>query len=245
MDELIVLSHELGREDRQLAMLGEGNTSCRSQDTFWVKASGTSLSTMMLDGVTECRAEPLLDLLDRDHATDEQISAELTGCQVTAHAKRPSTEAVFHAYLLGLEGVSWVGHTHPVAVNGVLCSPRAKEFADKRTCPDEIVCCGPLSLLIPYVDPGLPLAKAIRSGVEQFTGTHGRVPKIILLANHGLIALGSSPSGVLAATRMAAKAAEIFTRASSLGGPVFLSDADVDRIENRSDEHYRRKQLGV
>jgi rhamnose utilization protein RhaD (predicted bifunctional aldolase and dehydrogenase) len=245
VEDLIALSRELGREDRHLAILGEGNTSCRTGETFWVKASGTSLSNMTAEGVTECRIAPLLELLNRDDASDDQINAELTKNQVTAAAKRPSTEAVFHAYLLSLPGISWVGHTHPIAVNGILCSPRAAEFAASRTFPDEIVCCGSASLLLPYVDPGLALAKAIRAGVEDFQSRQGKIPKIILLANHGLIATGSSPAGVLAATRMAAKAAEIFTRAATMGGPIFLTPSDVDRIENRSDEHYRRKQLGV
>jgi rhamnose utilization protein RhaD (predicted bifunctional aldolase and dehydrogenase) len=246
VEEIISLSRELGREDRHLAMLGEGNTSCRTTDgTFWVKASGSSLSTMTAKDVTECQQKPLLDLLDRKDATDDQINGILSASQIDPLAKRPSTEAVFHAYLLSLPGISWVGHTHPIAVNGILCSPRAADFAGKRTFPDEIVCCGSNSLLLPYVDPGLALARSIRDGVNEFQSKHGKLPRIILLANHGLIALASSPAGVLAATRMAAKAAEIFTRAASMGGPVFLSPQDVDRIENRSDEHYRRKQLGV
>ena len=40
---LIWLSHELGREDRQLAMLGEGNVSADLGDgTFYVKASAAN-----------------------------------------------------------------------------------------------------------------------------------------------------------------------------------------------------------
>ena len=41
---LIALSRELGREDRRLAILGEGNTSADNGDgTFWIKASGSQL----------------------------------------------------------------------------------------------------------------------------------------------------------------------------------------------------------
>jgi hypothetical protein len=37
LDELIQLSHELGTEERQLAILGEGNLSADCGDgTFWV-----------------------------------------------------------------------------------------------------------------------------------------------------------------------------------------------------------------
>jgi len=246
INDLISLSHELGREDRELAILGEGNTSCRIDDkTFLVKASGSSLSTMSAGDVTECRFAPLLDLLDQADASDEKILSVLQASQVDAKAKRPSTEAVFHAYLLSLPGITWVGHTHPVAVNGLLCSPRANDFAGRRSCPDEIVCCGPTSLLLPYVDPGLALAKAIRSGIEGYSKTNGKIPRLILLTNHGLIAPASGPGGVLAATRMAVKMAKVFSLAAIHGGPIFLEPADVQRIENRSDEAYRRKQLGV
>ena len=52
--DLLNLSHELGREDRGLAMLGEGNTSTRlTDDTFLVKASGTCLGTLKEDDVVE------------------------------------------------------------------------------------------------------------------------------------------------------------------------------------------------
>jgi len=246
IDEIISLSRELGREDRKLAILGEGNTSVKaSETTFWVKASGSSLSTLSAGDVTECRFGPLLKLLDQADASDEQILSLLQASQVDPKAKRPSTEAVFHAYLLSLPGITWVGHTHPIAVNGILCSPRAKDFANHRSCPDEIVCCGPTSVLLPYVDPGFALAKAIRAGVEDYSKKTGRMPRMILLTNHGLIAPASSAGGVLTATRMAVKMAEVFSLAAVHGGPVFLSPSDVDRIENRSDEAYRRKQLGV
>jgi len=46
LDELIPLSHELGTEERQLAILGEGNLSADCGDgTFWVKASGSNMTT--------------------------------------------------------------------------------------------------------------------------------------------------------------------------------------------------------
>ena len=47
IQDLLTLSHEIGREDRGLAILGEGNTSVRlSDDAFAVKASGTCLGTL-------------------------------------------------------------------------------------------------------------------------------------------------------------------------------------------------------
>jgi ribulose-5-phosphate 4-epimerase/fuculose-1-phosphate aldolase len=67
-----------------------------------------------------------------------------------------------------------------------------------------------------------------------------------LLENHGLIALGATPEAVLAATLMAAKAAEIFVGAAAIGGePRFLTHDEVARIAGRPDEHYRQRALGL
>ncbi|HEX2099785.1 MAG TPA: class II aldolase/adducin family protein, partial [Candidatus Synoicihabitans sp.] len=224
-----------------------GNTSTRvDADTLLVKASGSRLADLTATGVTACRLKELAAALDDPApASDEAIEAALLASRHDATARKPSVEAMFHAWLLTLPGVNFVGHTHPNTVNGILCSPRAAEFAARRMFPDEIVCCGPASPLVPYTDPGLPLARAIRTAVERHRETQGEVPRTILLQNHGLIALGATPAAVLAATLMAAKAADIFTRAASLGGPEFLAPEQVERIAGRRDEHYRQRALGL
>jgi len=244
---LLTLSHELGREDRKLAILGEGNTSARVSDgTFLVKASGSNLGTLAPSGVTECRFEVLLPLLETKGLTDAAIDEALFASRVSAEGKKPSVEAIFHAYLLTLPGVNFVGHTHPVSVNQLLCSKHAKNFAKRRTFPDEIVCCGVESVFVPYTDPGLKLAQAMRRAVTAFIRRVSRAPRVILLENHGFIALGASPESVLASTLMGAKAAEIFAGAAAIAGsPRFLTSAQVTRIAGRPDEHYRQKALGL
>lgn len=247
LDRLLRLSHELGREERKLAILGEGNTSTRtSEDTFLVKASGSNLATLSPLGVAECRFADLVPLLDRKAMSDAAIDEALFAARVDAQAKKPSVEAIFHAYLLTLPGVNFVGHTHPIAVNQVLCSKHARTFAKRRLFPDEIVCCGVESVFVPYADPGLKLAQAIRAAVVVYIKRLSRPPRVILLENHGFIALGLTPESVLAATLMGAKAAEIFVGAAAIGGtPRFLSAAQVVRIAGRPDEHYRQKALGI
>lgn len=244
-EALVVLCHELGREDRRMAILGEGNASTRCGDGFLIKASGRSLGNLTRDGVVACRGAGLVAAMDTDGMTDEEVEAALLASRFDPDSPKPSVEAVFHAYLLGLPGIEWVGHTHPTAVNGVLCSPRAAEFARRRLFPDEVVCCGEESVYVPYTDPGLKLAGAIRSETGAFIGRWGRPPRVILLGNHGVITLGTSASAVLGAMRMVQKAAEIWLGACALGGPVYLREADVLRIGGRSDEHYRRRALNL
>ena len=246
LSRLLDLSHQLGREERKLSILGEGNTSARvSADTFLVKASGSNLGTLAAANLTECRFASLLPALDAKAMTDAAVDAQLLAARVDPAAKKPSVEAMFHAWLLTLPGVNFVGHTHPVAVNSILCTPHARAFATKRLCPDEIVCCGAEFVLVPYVDPGLKLAQAIRKAVTAYVKRLARAPRVILLENHGLIALGATPEAVLAATLMAVKAAEIYAGAVALGSPRFLSAAVATRIAGRPDEHYREKMLGL
>jgi rhamnose utilization protein RhaD (predicted bifunctional aldolase and dehydrogenase) len=244
--QLIALSHELGAEHREFAILGEGNTSVKlSDDTFLVKASGSTLGTLDESGVVECRFGPLLAMLDGGELRDVQVEEHILACRVDPESRKPSVESLFHAYLLTLPGIRFVGHVHPVSVNQILCSPHARDFAGRRLFPDHIVCCGADSVLIPYVDPGLQLARVIREAVVEFLGRNGEAPRVILLENHGVIALGATPEGVKAALYMTDKAARIFAGAVALGGPTFMDAAQVDRIANRIDEHHRRRALNL
>ena len=244
LETLLELSHFLGEENRQLAILGEGNTSAKiDEETFLVKASGSCLRTLTRDDLVSCRFDALLPMLDHEEMSDQTIEESLLASRVDRFAKKPSVETLFHAYLLSLNDVCFVGHTHSIAVNQILCSPLAGQFATQRLFPDEIVCCGARSVLIPYTDPGLILSKSIRYETDLFLEEYGCPPRVILLENHGIITLGKTAGAVKAAMLMAHKAAEIFVGAAALGGPTFMSPDDVSRIANRSDEHYRQRAL--
>jgi len=243
---LLELSHELGREERDLAILGEGNTSCRlDEETFLVKASGSSLANLEESQLVACWFAVLLPLLKAGAMTDAEVETALLASRVDPAQPKPSVEAVFHAYLLSLPGVEVVGHTHPVAVNQILCAgdEPARRFALERRFPDEIVCCGAKSVLVPYVDPGTVLARKIRKETDRFITAEKYQPRVILLQNHGLIACGATTGSVLAATLMAEKSARIFVGSAMMGGPTALTAQHVARIDSRPDEHYRQRML--
>jgi rhamnose utilization protein RhaD (predicted bifunctional aldolase and dehydrogenase) len=241
---LLKLSHELGSPARPLAILAEGNTSAKLSDvTFFVKASGSNLGSLTEAGVVECKTAALLELLEQTGLDDKAVDNLLLESRVDAQAKKPSVEALFHAFLLSLPGIEFVGHTHAPQVNAILCSPRAREFATKRIFPDEIVCCDVASVFIPYTDPGLKLAQAIRDEVKKFMAEFARPPRVILMENHGLITLGRSIEAVLSAMLMAEKTAGIWLGAAALGGPKFMSAENIARISGRPDEALRRQIL--
>jgi rhamnose utilization protein RhaD (predicted bifunctional aldolase and dehydrogenase) len=244
--ELIELSHQIGREDRSLALLAEGNASVKlPSGRFAVKASGALLGQLRSQDISICDSASILKMLEPKTLSDGAIESALLDSRVDGKGKKPSTEAVFHAWLLTLEGVNFVGHCHPLAANQVLCSPRARDFAERRLFPDEVVCCGPASVFVPYVDPGLPLAREIRERTNLFRQHHGQTPRLILLQNHGVIAIGQTAQSVLACLLMAEKAAGIFFGAAALGGPNFMTPQQVERILTRPDEAYRQKQLNI
>jgi rhamnose utilization protein RhaD (predicted bifunctional aldolase and dehydrogenase) len=243
---LLRLSHQLGDPQNPLAILGEGNTSVRlDAKRFLVKASGSNLAALRETDLVECKADVLLRLLDKKNLPDAEVDDQLMKSRVDANAKKPSVEALFHAWFLTLPDINFVGHTHAPAVNGILCSPRAREFAERRIFPDEIVCCDVASVFVPYTDPGLKLAQEIRKQTGAFIKKNQRPPRVVLLQNHGFITLGKTAEAVLAAMLMAEKTARIWLGAAALGGPVFLSPRQVARIAGRPDEAWRRKALKI
>ncbi len=247
LNALVAMSLEIGRPERDLVILGEGNTSADVGDgTFWIKASGTQLPQATADCFVRMHTEPVCAIADRPACSDDEFKALLEAARVDAHdPRRPSTETVLHALAIHEMGVRYIAHTHPVAVNAIMCSVHAQEAVQGRLFPDEIVVCGPAPAYVPYTDPGFALAVAVRRVMHTYADRWGMAPKVIVMQNHGLIALGATPQEVDNITAMYVKTCRVLLGAYSLGGPHFLTDDNVDRIHTRPDEGYRRRALHI
>ena len=245
LSELCRMTTRLGRPEHDYVILGEGNTSAIADDgTFWVTTSGSELVSATPDSFVRVDHARALSLLDGPALTDEQTREGLIRATVDGRSEpRPSVETTVHAVFLSIPGVKFVGHTHPTAINMLTCSKRFAESIAGRVFPDEVVLCGPETLPIPYVDPGIPLAREIRSRLADFRTRTGSAPKVVMLQNHGMVALGSSAQEVENITAMAVKAARITVGTAAFGGPSFMPDADVCRIRDRLDEHYRQRVI--
>jgi rhamnose utilization protein RhaD (predicted bifunctional aldolase and dehydrogenase) len=245
LERLVGLSRSLGRPERDLVILGEGNTSVRLDDeSFLVKASGTSLANADAGSFVEMDFGRTLALLDLEDPADDELGEALMGARSSGEGGlRPSIEAPLHALALTEGEATFVGHTHPTAVNSVLCSDRAGALSEGAIFPDQIVVLGRHPLHIPYADVGLPLAHALRDGLREHKRRVGAPPKTIYLQNHGLVALGGSASGVEQVTTMAAKHARIVAGVLAAGEPVYLTEEQADSLDTRSDEEYRRRVL--
>jgi rhamnose utilization protein RhaD (predicted bifunctional aldolase and dehydrogenase) len=252
VDDLVALSRTLGEPARQLAILAEGNTSVRLDGAgcsgrMLVKASGAWMSRLVPQDLVELHLAPLVTLLDHDDAGDDEVTRTFTEATVRrdAPSMRPSVEALLHAVCLTETPARVVAHTHPVAVNGLLCSSSAGLLASGALFPDQIVVLGRHVLLVPYVDPGLPLARHVRGMLRDFQTRHGTPPRALFLRNHGMFALAAGSDEALQITEMAVKVALVLQAAVAAGGAVFLTDEQADRIDSRPDEHHRRRALAT
>jgi len=249
-EALLTLAHQLGDPSKGLAIAAEGNVSMRlGEDTMSIKASGCSLSFMTAADLVDVRISTLLTLLastptDKE-AQDDHTRSVYEASKLTPTTRTPSVEAILHATLYEATEASVIGHTHPTAVNALGCSQQSQLLVEGMLFPDAIVLMGSRQLLIPYTDPGIPLAHAVRAGVEEFSNSEGTAPRVIYLANHGLFVLATSPSEALQITEMANKNATILLGTLAAGGPNFLSPDHVRRIDSRPDELYRRGKLAT
>ena len=245
LQQLVAMSNSLGRPENEYVILGEGNTSARADaETFYVKTSGHNLRTIAGPGFAHVVFSRVLDLLDGGDISDQEVKDGLDAAKVAPEAGgHPSVETLLHALCLSQPGVNFVAHTHPIAVNSITCSANFEAAYSGRLFPDEIVVCGPAPMLVPYTDPGVPLARKVKSLLAVYTDQYGEAPKVILMQNHGLIALGSNPTQVENVTAMAVKTSRILLGTYAAGGPRPLSAGDVDRIHTRPDELYRKQQL--
>jgi rhamnose utilization protein RhaD (predicted bifunctional aldolase and dehydrogenase) len=241
---LIALSRELGQPERELAILGEGNTSADAGDgTFWVKASGSQLAGIDAAGFSRVRLAPILEMLDAPHLSDAQVADGLRAALLDPAARKPSVETFMHALCLSEGQASWVAHSHPVAANQILCSRLGAQPFLQQIFPDVIVVCGAVPAVVAYVDPGFALAQAIRAELRRYRALYGLMPRLLLMENHGILVLGQTAAEALNISLMADKWARILVGTYALGGPRFMSEADVARIDSRIDEHERRRRL--
>lgn len=245
--ELLDLSRWLGAPERECVILGEGNTSARLDDeSFLLKASGHQLDRLDASGLVRMDFGRTRALLEDQTLTDENLGAALIAARSNPDDdRRPSVEATLHGMCLMLPGIHFVGHTHPTAINALTCSVAYPDCLRGRLFPDEIVVCGDESLLVPYVDPGAPLTRTVKAALDDFLAKHGAPPKTIYLQSHGFVALGATAGEVKAITQMAVKAARIRVGAIAAGGLQMLPGSVVERIDNRPDEDYRRRQLDL
>jgi len=206
---------------------GGGNTSVKLSDGLMaIKASGFCLSD-----ITPNSAYAVLDgAAVRDfYLSSEPEQFENVETAGSTKAKesvkvieglaqlRPSVEAGFHSILK-----TFVVHTHSVYANLAACAVNCKEI-----CAAAFEGADYSWGMVPYVDPGANLTFAIRNEMKRVEAETGKVPGIIIMQNHGIIAHDDDPEAVLA---LHADANERLAKAFGITGNSFPK-VEIKEIE--------------
>lgn len=177
IQQLIDISQHYGKDARYV-IAGGGNTSYKSGEKLWVKASGFPLATITEDGFAVLDRAKLQVISEKTYPADvnareEAVKNDLAAATLTP-GRRPSVETSMHNAI----NAAFVVHLHPTLVNGLMSGNDAESDTKKIF--------GNTALYIPYIDPGYILFKAVEEGLAKHKAEHGFEPKIILLQNHGI-----------------------------------------------------------
>jgi rhamnose utilization protein RhaD (predicted bifunctional aldolase and dehydrogenase)/NAD(P)-dependent dehydrogenase (short-subunit alcohol dehydrogenase family) len=177
IEELIEISHYYGKE-KCYVIAGGGNTSYKSADKLWIKASGFSLATIGEEGFAVLDREKLKVISEKKYsqetaAREEAVKNDLAAA-CTTKDRRPSVETSMHNAI----GFKYVVHLHPTAINGIMCSQHVEQVVSDLF--------GKNAIYIPYIDPGYVLFKEVERQIDIFKSTKGFEPHIIFLQNHGI-----------------------------------------------------------
>jgi rhamnose utilization protein RhaD (predicted bifunctional aldolase and dehydrogenase) len=236
----------MGDPQNDLCIEAEGNVSgCESPEDIWVKGSGIPMRGITEEGFARVSTTQILEAVrSLAHLGEGEARDLLNAAKTDDGPASPSTETFMHAVLLARSEFRFVAHGHPTPLLSLLVLQEAEQWASKRLFPDEIVLCGPAACWVPYVPPGLPLAREIDRSASVFLHKYGIEPKSYWLQNHGLIVLGRTHREAMSAAAMSVKAARVLLGALQSGrGLRWLTDAEVDQIYRWPDEHARQQRL--
>jgi rhamnose utilization protein RhaD (predicted bifunctional aldolase and dehydrogenase) len=237
--ELVALTRRIGDPVADLVVLAEGNTSVRLPgDRFAVKASGSRMDLAEAGDFVVGELPELVDVLERSGTDQETLSRLLS-----AGSARASIETLVHVVALAA-GATWVAHTHPTAVVGLLAVREAEELWSAPLFPDEAVVLGE-PVWVPYAAPGIALGTAVHAAVRERLDRDGVAPRLVLLGNHGIVALGATATEVETITTMAVKAARVRSVARGAGTMSPLGVEHARELAGRPDEAARRTRLGA
>ena len=175
--ELIAVSRYYGRDSRYV-IAGGGNTSFKTNEKIWVKASGSALATIDEEGFAILDREKLKSISEKEYSNDssereEQVKNDLAAATLTK-GKRPSVETSMHNII----NYAYVVHLHPTLVNALMCSQNASVELKKLF--------GEQALFIEYTDPGYVLFKKVENKIKAHRASYNEEPKVIWLQNHGI-----------------------------------------------------------
>jgi rhamnose utilization protein RhaD (predicted bifunctional aldolase and dehydrogenase)/NAD(P)-dependent dehydrogenase (short-subunit alcohol dehydrogenase family) len=206
----VYTSRLIGR-DADLVMHGGGNTSVKGTVTtllgdrieaLFVKGSGWDLDSIEPPGFPALDLAYLRRLRGLDRLDDVEMVNQLRTHLFEAGAPTPSVETLLHAFLPH----RFIDHTHAdIALVLTNQPPGVAEQMVREAL-------GPRWALVPYVMPGLHLAKATADAFDVAPDCEG-----IVMLNHGLVSFADDARTAYERMIIAVDRAERFVRARLSG----------------------------
>ena len=168
-----------------------------------------------------------------DATANDYIGIDLTTGKVVGSFKKPSCEILMHLGCYAVrDDIAAVVHTHSpyavaVASSGQTVPPLF---------PDHI---GLLGTEVPLVDYVVPAGKELADRVVEAARKHNA----ILLANHGVVAVGTNVREAYFRALALEVAAQVFMLSKLTGGARLLTPEEVREVDQLEAEDYRRELL--
>ena len=140
-----------------------------------VTASGVDMRTIEPSGLPAVRLQALKQMAAFDRLSDEQVVMLQRRLLMDPSAPNPSIEAILHADL----PFQYVDHTQANAIVSLTNQPDGEALV-RELFPD--------SIIVPYVMPGLDLAKAIHAAFLRQPKGDG-----IVILKHGIVTYSDDP----------------------------------------------------
>ena len=190
MDDLKLLEAMSNRygADANYVLAGGGNTSYKTEDTLYVKGSGTSLATIKAEDFVRLERAKLSAMWDKNYSDKEaeresQVLADMMAARVEGETRRPSVETLLH----NLFPQKFVLHVHPALVNGMTCGQNGPAIAAELF---------PSSVWVDACRPGYILASLCREKLDAYRAANGCDADLLFLQNHGVFFAADSVEAI-------------------------------------------------
>lgn len=225
LHECVEASRRLGG-DSFLTLHGGGNTSTKTADTLWVKASGFNLGTIVPAGFAPLDRSQLDELVAHDTLSDSELVEGLRAALLDPNSKDPSIEAPLHHILPHTS----VLHSHADSIVALTNTTQGLPLVEKVLGDD--------LLIVGFTMAGFELGKTVQAALAE----RGDRPTTgIVLANHGLFTFGDTAESALARHLELVNTAAAYIERET--GVRFEDDADETRFSLDEPAHASAEQL--
>ncbi len=161
------------------------------------------------------------------------IGVDLRSGKVVEGKLKPTSELPMHLACYRVrDDIKAVVHTHPPLATGIASAGKTIP----PIFPDYIAYIGKEIPLIGYIVPtGEKLAKAVAEKIRNHNA--------LLMANHGILTVGSNLKEASYRNLLVEEAARTFLVSKIIGKPHLLTKKEIEDIDKLSAEAYRRKLL--